>query len=286
MAILALACGGHSPSAPTSTATNAPGSGTINGATISGTVVGMAGAARFQPRSGGLSVSVTGTSVSAPVDDSGHFLLQGVPAGHVELHFTGTGIDARLTLEDVAEHATVQITVTISGTTAQLGDDAREDDDNKVEVEGIVTHIAGNTLTVAGRSILVTPSTTIRHGDTTLALSNIHVGDRIHVHGTITSSTSPVTATTIEVQQGEDTPGRGGDDGNHGSVELSGAISGKSGSCPAISFTVSSTKVTTSSSTHFEDTTCGALVNGNRVEVKGTKQSDGSVAATSVEKED
>lgn len=244
----------------------------------------MSGAARFRVRSGGMSVSVTGTSVSASVDDSGHFLLRGVPAGHVELHFTGPGVDARLTLEDVTEHANVQITVTVSGTTAQLGDDAREDDDNKVEVEGIVTHIAGTMLTVAGRSILVTSTTTIRHGDTTLALSNIHVGDRIHVDGTITSGTSTITATTIDVQQGEDTPGRGDD--NHGAVELSGALSGKSGSCPAISFTISSTKVTTSGSTQFKDTTCGALVNGNHVEVKGTKQSDGSVAATSVEKED
>ena len=50
-------------------------------------------------------------------------------------------------------------------------------------------------------------------------------------------------------------------------------------------FTVGTTKVTTNASTKFEDVTCATLANGMAVEAKGTRQSDGSILATEVERE-
>jgi hypothetical protein len=44
------------------------------------------------------------------------------------------------------------------------------------------------------------------------------------------------------------------------------------------------TPVTTTASTKFDDLTCAALANGARVEVTGTKQSDGTVLASAIEK--
>jgi hypothetical protein len=73
-------------------------------------------------------------------------------------------------------------------------------------------------------------------------------------------------------------------------AELEGRINAGSlaGSCAAhnLSFTVATTKVVTSASTQFKDARCEALKGNSEVEVKGTRQSDGSILATSVEGED
>lgn len=283
-AVLAAACSGNnSPAAPsansaTAAAASVPASG---GATISGTVVGMSTASRMRAMSAGMTVSVAGTSAMTSVDGSGRFVLQNVPAGTVTLRFTGTGVNAALTLPNVAANSTVTITVQVSGTTAQLDTNDDEGSDNEVEIEGTVTAVTSSTLTVAGKTITVTSSTKIVHGETTLKLSQISVGDRVHVQGTRSGTT--ITATKVEVQNGAATPGEGNDGENGARVELSGTISGRTGSCPAITFMISSTKVVTSSKTEFGDTSCSALVNGSVVQVEGTKQTDGSVMASSVE---
>jgi hypothetical protein len=64
-------------------------------------------------------------------------------------------------------------------------------------------------------------------------------------------------------------------------VQLDGPVSGASGTCPSLAFTVSRTIVKTSSSTTF-DGGCTAVVNGASVSVTGTRQTDDSVAATHV----
>ena len=288
--ITAAACGTHSPTSPTSasasnaTTTTPPTPTATSGATVSGTVVGSSAASSvFRALGTTMTVSVTGTSTSSVVDGNGHFTLTNVPAGHVELHFMGTGVDARLAIEDVAERATVTITVRVNGSTAELDDNEREDPNHNVEVEGIVTAKTGSTLTVAGKIVTVNATTTIVHGSTTTTLADIHVGDRIHVHGT--DAGTSIVATNIDVQNGEETPGAGDDHGGdgHADVELNGTVSGRSAGCP-VTFAVSSTSVVTNASTEFADVTCASLVNGDRVQVKGARQTNGSVLASRVEK--
>jgi hypothetical protein len=65
--------------------------------------------------------------------------------------------------------------------------------------------------------------------------------------------------------------------------ELEGAVSGLTGTCPSLTFTVQQTTVRTNSSTVFKDGPCTAITNGKRVEVEGTRQADGSIVATKVE---
>ena len=300
LAVLAAACGSSSPASPTSSASAArpapaPGTSTTTGATISGTVIGVSGASRLRTMSVGMTVSVAGTSTATSVDGSGHFVLQNVPSGNVTLQFTGTGVNATLTLSNVAPNSTLTISVQVSGTTAQLDTGETEGPDNDAEIEGTVTAKGTNTLTVAGKAVSVAASTTITHGDTKMALADIKVGDRVHVHGTLSGTTSTtITATTIEVQDGMDTPGDGGDKnpnigggdqgGTQTETEVSGTVSVRAGTCPALTFTVGSTKVSTSASTKFENTTCSTLANGDKVQVQGTKQTDGSVSASQVEK--
>jgi len=290
-AAVTTACGDNKVSAPTqpsSTSSAAPPA-SVTGASIGGTVVGVTSgaAAPFRTLGVNLTVSVTGTNVSSTVDGSGRFQLMGVPAGRVELHFVGTGVDARLVIDNVAEHEAIEIVVRVNGAVAELEDNHRQTPDNRVEVEGIVAAVGAGTLRVGNTTVTVPSTAPIRsHGSTTLHLSDIHVGDRVHIHATLNGTT--VTATDIEVENenepepGEDhgnpgpNPGPGTGDGHgddHGEAEASGTVAGKGGTCPSIHFSVGSTTVQTGGSTEFKDVTCSALANGDRVEVKGTRPS-------------
>lgn len=295
-AVLAMACGGHqaAPNAPSATVSvAAPGSGAVVGATIAGTVVGQSASSvsgRLLPRGVPLTVTVTGSTSSASVDSSGHFILQNVPAGHVDLHFMGNGVDAHLELNDVVERAAITITVVVNGSNAVLDDDQREDPDHTVEVEGLVSATSASTLTVNGKMITVNAATVIGHGDQTIAFASIKTGDRVHVKGAPTTAggLAAILATKIEVQNVAappvvNPPTGSGDDGDKNEAEVSGAVAGKSGACPAIHFTIGTTSVTTSAATEFKGVTCAALANGTKVEVKGTKQSSGGVLASRVQ---
>src|SRR5207244_12135589 len=66
-------------------------------------------------------------------------------------------------------------------------------------------------------------------------------------------------------------------------VTLTGTVSGSTGTCPTVTFMVQSTKVTVNNATTYPQTSCAdATKNTASVKVTGTKQSDGSVLATSV----
>jgi len=56
--------------------------------------------------------------------------------------------------------------------------------------------------------------------------------------------------------------------------------------CPAITFTINGVSVTTGGSTDFDDGPCSGGQNGIKVEVKGSRQPDGSVVAREVELDD
>jgi len=304
--IAASACGDSkavSPTQPSQTASSTSPSA-ATGASIAGTVVGANGipSGAFSTRSTGLTVTVTGSNLSSAVDDSGHFELHGVPGGHVELHFSGRSTDARLSFDNVAEHETIEIVVMVNGTTVEIEDNHRQQPDNRMEIEGIVSAVnaTARTLRVRDTDVTVPAGTTIRHGSTAMTLADILVGDRVHVKGTKTGTT--VMATEIEVQNdhpgpnpgpntGPNPPPAAGHDDNddndddNGRVELNGTVSGKAGTCPALTFSVGTASVATSTSTEFKDVSCTALKNGDRVEVKGSRLTTGGVVnATRVEK--
>jgi hypothetical protein len=66
-----------------------------------------------------------------------------------------------------------------------------------------------------------------------------------------------------------------------GSVVITGRISGLSGNCPAISFTVEGRLVHTNAATVFEDR-CDRIRDRDNLTVTGLNQADGSVLAQRV----
>jgi len=208
LAAFTAACsGGGTTSVSSPSASSFPSSSFGSGATITGTVATSLTARSFQTLGSGtgLTVSVTGTSVSSPVDASGSFTLNGVPAGDDDLHISGGSSDAHVHVSGVAEHEHINVTLTVAGSTATVEDSDRESEDHEAEVEGLVKAIdlTALTLTVRDKTVTVPAGTPIRHGDTVIDFAQIKVGDRVHVHGTNTGS--GITATRVTVQNGAST---------------------------------------------------------------------------------
>jgi len=297
VALAGAACGKSStpasPASPSSGASPQPAAA-ATGATIAGAVVSSSGAQSVRPMGGAaISVSIVGTGISAAIDGSGTFTLQNVPSGDVTLAFSGNGIDARLTITGVSNHEQIHITVNLQGTTADADETERETEDHRAEVEGKISSITGSTRTlVVGRNmtmLVVPPGTPIHHGSTAIDFSKLAVGERIHAHATKNGST--FTATDVEVQnEHTDVPNPGDDhghDGDDNEAEVKGTVSGAAAghACPAFTFSVGTTTVTTTASTKFEDVSCAGVVNGMSVEVEGTRTSATALTATKVEKQ-
>jgi uncharacterized protein DUF5666 len=156
------------------------------------------------------------------------------------------------------------------------GNPGRGHDD---KVVGFVSAKSSDTLTVNGITVVVGPGAVIRHGNRTLTIADIEVGDHIQGRGTMEGTT--LVATEIKVED------MGHDNDDVDEVELKGAIAGLSATanCPVVTFTIGATNVTTSAATVFDDVTCATLANASNVEVEGTKKADGSILATKVELE-
>jgi CarboxypepD_reg-like domain/Domain of unknown function (DUF5666) len=296
VALAGAACGkGSTPASPSSSATGAAPqpAAAATGATIAGTVVSSAGAQSVRSMGGAtINVSIVGTNISATIDASGTFTLQNVPSGDVTLAFSGNGIDARLTISGVSNHEQIRITVNLQGTTADADETERESEDHRAEIEGKISSITLSTRTfVVGRNmtmLVVPPGTPIHHGSTAIDFSKLAAGERIHAHATKSGTT--FTATDVEVQnEHTDLPDPGDDhghDGDDNEAEAKGTVSGAATghACPAFTFSIGSTTVTTNASTKFEDVSCAGVVNGISVEVKGTRTSVTAITATTVEK--
>ena len=227
----------------------------------------------------GLTVTITGTGISATVPPGGTFVLNRVPAGNIELRFTGAGVDDRDTIADVADEEQIHIVVNVRGSRAIVNVTDREKPAHGTELEGLIASInlGARTLVVNGTTVSVPANAVIRHGDTPFTLGDLKVGQRVHVKGSLSGST--LLASEVKLQdENQKPPGH-----DEGEAEAEGAVSALGGACPSLTFTVHSTRVTTSASTKFVKSTCGLVTNGTKVEVKGTRQTDGSIKATTVQ---
>jgi hypothetical protein len=163
------------------------------------------------------------------------------------------------------------------------GDDGDNNDDGgddhrapatTVSLSGVISGSTGTcpsvTFTVQSTKVTVNNSTTFSETSCADGTKN---GANVEVKGTKQTDGS-VLATRVQLKTAAPAPA---------AATLTGAVSGSTGTCPSVTFTVQSTKVTVNSTTTFPQTSCAdATKNGATVKVTGTKQSDGSVLATSV----
>ena len=215
-------------------------------------------------------VTVVGTSLSATVGSDGSFSISGLPLGDVILQFTVSGTDARVTVSSVVENEHIQLTVSVSGSTATVVTIQRVTSDNRTELEGAVTALAGVcpavTFTVNGTSVLTNASTQFDGA----GCSTIRAGAKVEVKGTRQANGSVLALkVNVEVQ----------------TIEVEGTVSAATGTCPVLTFTANGTTIVTTASTQFNGAGCSAVRTGAKVEVKGTRQANGSVLALKVDVE-
>ena len=277
--LFAAACsGGGSPTSPSPAGDTGFGAATIRGQ------VRVLGGNGSGPAPTALTVSVLGSSVSAPVDESGGFTLANVEPGPVQLRFTGPGVDAQVDIGPVQSGQTIDVEVIVSGSGAVLENPIDSGDD--IHAQGVVTGLGGACPNVSFRvtGILVrTSAATMFDDDGCAALAN---GDRVRVDGTQQPDGS-VQATEVEVDGPDDgSPDVDGPDDtsdDDGEVRLEGTVTSLGGACPNITFRVDGILVLTSAATMFEHGDCATLRNGEGVRVDGHQQPNGSVQATEVD---
>ena len=176
-----------------------------------------------------------------------------------------TGIASRATAPGVSgTMATSSVTVTIAGTDISTVVDG----DGDFTLTGVPP--GDVQLRFAGNGV-----------NATVTLTGVQATDHITVRIALNGNGARLESEHRGRNDDEDD-----DDEDEDNDELKGAVSGLSGTCPALTFTVKATTVKTNSSTRFDNGLCTRIANGTRVEVKGTRQSDGSLLAARVERDD
>ena len=149
--------------------------------------------------------------------------------------------------------------------------------DTSASIQGVLTALSGAkpalVLTVGTTMVRTTSGTEVKRRGDVQTLDTLKVGQTLHVVGDRQADGSLI-ARKIEID----------DDATGGEFEIEGSVGGLKGTCPAVQFGVNGFSIATSASTTFEGGACSALKSGDKVTVKGTRQADGSVAATRVTK--
>jgi len=274
--LLTASCGDNQgPTAPPPT-----GGGT---ATLQGTVVlGSSSSGQLRARAGialgGVTVSVVGSSRSATTDGGGNFTLDGVPTGSVDLAFERADIHARgQVMLAAGVHAMTFSIVGQRAVTSPRGHSGEE-------IEGLVQALdsGAGTLTVLDQRLGAVRITTdgdtiVRRGDTTIALSDVAVGMRVHVKA-LAQDDGTYLATEILLQN----------ENVGGMRQVSGTVSSVDSIAGSFVVDASGTSITVDTNgqtdykkrggaASFSDVTVGASV-----EVKGALQPTGHVLAKQV----
>lgn len=175
---------------------------------------------------------------------------------------TGVPVSATASSTGARPMATTTVTVTIVGTDITTSVDGRGNFElNGVPPGDVQLRFAGN-----GASATIT-------------LSGVAAGDRIHIVVSLSGNGARLEDEDRDHDDDDD------DDGDDDEAEVKGVVSGRTGTCNSITFTVAGVTVTTNGATKFEDP-CASIVNGTRVEVEGTRQANGSILASEVEIDD
>jgi co-chaperonin GroES (HSP10) len=213
----------------------------------------------------------------AVTDAVGRFAFMGLSSGNVQLAFSrGDGISAHVTVS--ASVAAVVVDLQKNQATIHGGGQSTR------ELEGLITAISDTSISVNDASsgpqtAVITPTTVIRKGNTTLTPADLKVGDRVHVKASV-GADGTLTAFEIMLQNGDTTGGQ--------TKELEGLITAVSDTSITV-MNASTAKPETAAITPTTvirkgNTTLTAadLKVGDRVHVKTTTNTDGTLTATEI----
>lgn len=254
--------------------------GSVSGDTFAASQVELQSAASVPVEVNGVIDSVTGTA-SAFQFKIGSRLVKGDAVtgffgdGDRPDSFANLKDGARVEVKGQQRDGFIYATrIHINGA-ATTGPDGGQD--TSASIQGVLNALSGVkpalVLTVGTTIVRTTGATEVKRRGDVQTLDALKVGQTLHVVGDRQPDGSLV-ARRIEID----------DDATGGEFEIEGALAGLKGSCPSLQFGVNGFAVTTGALTTFEGGACSTLKSGDKVTVKGTRQADGSVAATRVTK--
>lgn len=155
-----------------------------------------------------------------------------------------------------------------------------------VEIEGLISAIAGGVVTVNGQAVVVPPTVIVHHGSHLFDFSDLDIGDRVHIRASLILAV--LTASEVKLQNaggrddGEDDDVFGGSD----QLLIEGLIklNDDPGACPSRTLTMGSTLVHTSTATVYVNVTCATLAGITDVKITGVIQPDTSFLALKIER--
>lgn len=162
---------------------------------------------------------------------------------------------------------------TVTATEIRIEDANHAD---RIVFVGTLEQIAGSTLTVDGRTVNVGSATVIVKGDAVLMLTELMVGDRVLVRGTVQADKS-VDAARVRVLQGQ----------GQGEHEEEMHVAGKVTAVDTAAFKIGDTLIATDAKTEFEGAGFHSLADlmvGDFAVAEVMKQADGSLLAEEVRK--
>ena len=217
----------------------------------------------------GLIVTVAGTSIASGLDAAGRFTLPNVPAGDVQLQFSGAAT-ASLSVSQVQPRETIDLLVSVTAGSAVVESAFRAtagDEQLEGRIESLPPTMPAGSLKVGGRTVTTDANTLFRQGSIVRTFGDLEVGYRVHVKGR--TSNGSMLATWLEIQNVITTI----------PVNINGIVSAMSGSPSSFEFEVDGRLVKGDGTTEFfGGSSFSQLKNGERVEVKGL-QRDGFVYA-------
>jgi hypothetical protein len=153
----------------------------------------------------------------------------------------------------------------------------------EAEFTGTISALSGSAssfqFTAAGRLVKGDATTALLgSSDRARAFADLANGSVVEVKGVQLTGFVQASRIRIEGPDADD-----GDDDGQDEAEAEGTLGAISGTCPVIASSAGATKFTTSASTRFDGAACAAFKAGDRVEVKGTRKTDGSIAAARLE---
>lgn len=230
---------------------------------------------------------ITPVEVNGPIDtltgSAGAFQFKigsRVVKGDANTAFFGDG-DKPDTFSDLKNGARVEVKgqqrdAFVYATRIHINGDDTTPDGSSASIQGTLVSMTGAkpnlVLTVGSTTVRTSSATEVKRRGDVQTLDTLRVGQTVHVEGARQSDGS-LNARKIEID----------DDAAGGEFESEGALGGLGGTCPSVHFGVNGFAITTNASTTFESA-CSGLKSGDKVNVKGTRQADGSVVATRVKK--
>lgn len=287
---LAACGGGENPAGP---------SGSAQGVTLVGTVIGASAGAASDLSASAAAETITVTvqedpAITATVGPDGKFTLRGLPESSFTLVFTRNGtVLGTLTFSEVNANQEITITVQVGATGVVLLEQRRNGiGHGDLEIEGKVESVvllnpAGESrFMIDGKLVVARPGeTSIREGNRRRAVTDVTVGRRVHVKAVwlpMESGAQPVLAHEIKLQGGDDSAGGGDDPVNHSfcpdagrKAEVEGKITAKGASDITVfqqgkgvflAQVDAGTRIRKGNTSYTLD----QLAVGNRVHVKGT----------------